>query len=251
MKKYSILIILSIFSLKLYAEKIDGPANVRLSVNGEKVISLFDNSNVSCTKLVNNWYTIGINIKITKEQYENDIIVLPPRTTLYNLDNELIGETIKELVFSEKMSGMWAGVEWHGVTFIGYTYKSNIKLTSIPEIKLNQIITENKTEYNLLDFKNFFKLYDFEIGGLLSRKEYTEYIIYENWIEDLSPMDRLRLTFKNSKLISIIHTRKLNLDFIKSIQLIENLKIKIFDKMDDEQKRNYIKLNIDSYNGVD
>ncbi len=253
MKHLLIVILLTTSCLELFAEKIDGPANIRREPSGEKFISLYDNVEVTCTEIENNWYQIGFAVKLTKEQYEQSEITITAGTKLYNLKNKLIGETLIDLTFSNKMMGGSRENRWYGVEWIGYSYKSNIRTESIPENELRNILIQNGADLTESHFATYLKEFDFTKHGLLASldKNYSEYMIYENWIDDPSPMDRIRLIFSDSKLKAIIHTRDLGIHYLKSQKLVRGRKIAIVEKMSSEQESKFIEMNIRSYNGVD
>ena len=253
MKRTLLIILLTISCVNLFAEKIDGPANIRKEPKGEKFISLYDNVEVTCTEIENDWYKIGFAVKLTKEQYEQSKITISAGTKLYNLKDELIGEALIDLTFSHKMMGGPKNKRWYGVEWTGYTYKSNIRPESIPEIELGEILMKHKDNLYKSQFESYLKLHGFKTTGLLKRfnENYTEYMIYENWIDDPSPMDRIRLIFEDLKLIAIIHTRDIKVDYLQSSELVRGRKIMVVVKMTGEDSAAFREMNIRSYDGLD
>ncbi|MEN7550498.1 hypothetical protein AAG747_21440 [Rapidithrix thailandica] len=248
-------LLLTLLSLNIFAEKIDGPANVRKEPNGVKIISLYDNVVVECTEIKEGWYTIGITVQLTKEQYERSKAkdVMPAGSKLYSPKNELLGETLVDLSLDILSSGGPKDNKWYNATVIGHTYKSNIRLESIPEIALKSILINEKKNLTESEFDKYLKSFGFERSEFLGRfdDKYVEYMIYENWIDDPSPMDRIRLIFKNSQLIAIVHTRDLGVNYVQPINLISGRKITIFKEMDSLEKEKFIKMNREVYTGVD
>lgn len=253
MKKRFLMIPLLIICLELSAERIDGPANIRREPQGEKFISLYDSVEVTCTEIENNWYQIGFNVRLTKEQYEQQKITIPAGTELYNLNDELIGEALIDLIFINKSSGGPKENKWYATEFVGYTYISNIKPLSIPENRLREILINNKKNVAKSDLRGFINQFDFQESGLLDRfdKEFEEYMIHENWIDDPSPMDRIRLILKDSELIAIVHTRDLKISYLNSIELVRGRWITIIQDMSDEEKQEFLNMNKKSYAGID
>lgn len=249
MRQTIILLAIFILTIKVSAEKIDGLSNIRREPSGEKFVSLYDKTDVTCTELENDWYQIGFKVKLTKYQYEQQKNIIPSGTRLYNLKNELIGEALIDLIISSVMEGGLPENRWYATEFIGYTYKTNIRPESIPENELKQILIQNKGNLDLSHFDSFLKLFEFDNSGLLGRfdNNYTEYMIYEHWIDDPSPMDRIRLIFKEDNLIAIIHTRDLGVDYLLSEDLIRSRKIAILEDMSDTEKDSFIQMNKESY----
>jgi len=239
--------------VNLFAEQIDGPANIRKEPKGLKFISLYDKVEVTCTEIENDWYKIGFDVKLTKEQYEQSKITIPAGTKLYNIKGKLIGEALIDLTFSHKMMGGPKNNRWYGVEWTGYTFKSNIRPESIPEIELGELLMKYKGNLNKSQFKDYLKQHGFRDSGLLKRfdKGFEEYMIYENWIDDPSPMDRIRLIFKNEILIAIIHTRDIKVDYLQSDNLTRGRKMMMISKMTGEDSAAFWEMNVRSYDGVD
>lgn len=235
-------------SASALAERIDGPANVRATPNGQKLFLLYDDVEVSCTELKDDWYQIGIVIRVSKEYFGTNKQI-PAGTKLYTPEGRLVGEALSDI----KLSGASKLGEQYSADVIAYTYKSNIKPGSIPENPLRELLRNggNPLEFNY--FEDFIAEFDFFPYGLLHRFTYLyeEYAIYENWIDDISPMDRLRFIFEEKKLVAIIHTRDLGIDQPTSQELTRGRRITIFQEMEADERQRFIDLNIESYKGVD
>jgi len=253
MRHFITLILLLIFSISIWAERIGGPANIRREPNGEKFVTLYDSVEVTCTEIKNGWYQVGFSIKLTKEQYEQSKITIPAGTKLYNMKNEPIGESLINLTFSCKSMGGPPNNRWYSTDFFGYTFKTNIRPESIPEPALCRILNEGKQSFTIADFMDFIETFDFENDGILHYldNKYDEYMIYENWIDDPSPIDRIRLIFDENHLVAVIHSRELDVNNFSSYDLTRGLKIMIIEKMADKQRDEFIELNKKSYSGVD
>lgn len=178
----------------IIGERIDGPANIRDTVNGKIIFKLYDNVLVVCTPPQNNWCRIAIMPSNPPKDYYKNFIV---KGTKILVDGKIVGETVEN---SEVTFGMR-----------GYTYIDNIKPETIIENGLMSYIGNNDTAHSFnyfLDFINNFQLrkWQMQING---------YIVYskdENWIEDASPMDRIGLVFENEKLVAILHSRPISID---------------------------------------
>ncbi len=119
-------------STTIYAERIDGPANVRQEIKGEIIFSLDDNVAVDIGELTIDWYEVVVSLTLTEKQFESNLIKKGEK--LYNGQSE-IGVALKDIILDSKYSGGGApGVpKWYGVDIYGYTFKGNIKPESIVE----------------------------------------------------------------------------------------------------------------------
>lgn len=249
-----IILFLSVTSF-LKAERIDGPANVRTEPQGLTILSLNDNVEVECSRLEGNWYRIGVNVKITKEQYEREPS-LRVGDSLFNWNNEFIGTVLQEI--PSDLENKWysggapGNPRRYGLKIYAATYKSNIKSSSIPEPALNSILGYNQKELTENDLASYIEEYNFLKHGILKNVDssYMEYMIYETTLDDPSPMGRIRLIFKNSILVAVIHTRELT-NKLNSLGLVRGRRIIVLQQMDAASEENFIELNRKSFAGVD
>lgn len=241
--------------LSTFAERIDGPANIRTAPKGTPILTLNDNVEVGCSQPVNGWYAIVISLKITKEQYESNSPLMVG-DSLFNWQNEFIGKSLATIPDSLQSTWYSGGAprnpRRYGMDIYASTYKSNIKSESIPERKLNSIITSLNQQVSKSDLTNFITEFNFRTSGLLGKlnSRYEEQMIYESAINDPSPMDRIRLIFDDSKLIAIVHTRPLS-DLLNSRTLTRGRNIIVLKKMNQAELQQFVQLNIKAYAGVD
>jgi len=242
--------------ITLRAELINGPANVRIEPKREILFSLYDSVEVECTELKADWYQIGITVKVTKEHYEKHLQIKKGEKLL-TIEGKLIGNALTDIplsVCSVWTSGGAPGIpKVYGMDIYGFTFKSNIQTYSIPEYSLLILLERNKNDLKLDSFKNFLKSFHFLNEDFLKGNypSLTEYMIYENSIDDPSPMDRIRLVFENKILIAIIHTRPLNFKSSIDNELVRGRKIIILKSPKGVNQNTFVQQCIDSYNGVD
>ena len=55
----------------IFAERIDGPANIRQEIKGEIIFSLSDNVEVDLGGLTNDWYELVVSLTLTEKQFES------------------------------------------------------------------------------------------------------------------------------------------------------------------------------------
>jgi len=245
------LIILFLISY-VYCEIIDGPANIRETPNSSLLFTIYDNVEVSCTELNNEWFEIGIWISFTEEQFLKDPLILQKGTKLYNSDGVIIGETLTDLEIDSKSSGGPKESKWYGTELFGYTYKTNIKKESIVENAFLELINSNRNGLSMDIFKNHFKQFDYREGlGIPGYQNIISYQVLENWVDDPSPLDRLRLLFENDILIAVVHSRELNISNTESFDLERERKISILKTFVQDELENFINMNKKAYWGVD
>lgn len=254
MKKYLLGLMLGLISISAFAEKIDGPANIRTEPKGELKFSLNDKVDIECTEFKNDWCEILVTIKLTKEQYNTNPLIFKKGTKLYNLQGKEIGETLVDLKVSSKMTtGGAPGVpNWYASELYGYTFKSNIRPESIVEPILTDLIKLNKSNLTFEILKNHLTEFQYTDGLVIPDYDFlTTYMIYENSIDDPSPLDRIRLVFENDALIAIIHSRELDLPDFKTYEIERGRKLTIIKQFADKENADFIEKNKQAYRGMD
>lgn len=255
MKKYSIIIIYLFISVLIKAEKIDGPANVRSEPQGSLLFSLFDNVEIECSEINNNWYNIGLSIKLSKIQHDREIPLLKG-DTLFDFEGNAVGLVLADITGDYGYRWMSGGApgnpKCYGMQLYGYTYRSNIRPESIPETRLKIILDKNFQPIKKENLSQFIEEYEFIAHGLLKYldESYTEYMIYESTMDDPSPMDRIRLILQDNELIAVVYTRKITEKY-PIYELVRGRKIMIIKDMSKSETVNFVQLNIKSYEGVD
>ena len=102
-------------------------------------------------------------------------------------------------------------------------------------------------------FSKFINDFKFENYGLLKNlaPNLTEYMIYENDIDDPSPLDRIRFIFEDQKLIGIVHSRDLQIDDWKTVNIERERKLTIFSLPKNMNEKTFIEINNKAYWGID
>lgn len=256
MKTFVNILIVLLYPLIGLSELIDGPANIRLEPQKDIFLSLHDSVEVDCAKLNNNYYRIGISIRLTEEQFSQDDPI-KPGDKLVNWKGEVIGEAIAKIPDSISYTWSSGGAPGNpkrfGMEIFGYTYKSNIKRTSIPEILLPRVLEENKTNLNFEAMSSYINQYGFQETALLKRlyPSIKEYYISESTVYDPSPMDRIRLIFYDANLIAIVHTRDIEGTSTNDYELVRGRKLFIVHLPEIFQIEEFIDKNITAYDGID
>jgi hypothetical protein len=129
---------------------------------------------VGCPNPLNDWSIIEENLKITKDQCEGNSAIIK-RDSLFNWQNEFIGRAIATIPDNLQNTWLSSGAprnprRW-GMVIYTSTYKSNIKLKSIPEQRLSTIIKGFNQKVVKSDLTNFMTQCNFITSGLLGKLE--------------------------------------------------------------------------------
>ncbi len=104
-------------------ERINGPANIRDTVNGNVLFSLNDGVLIETSPAINKWLKIGVYVKLTGKQIE--AFKLEKNIPLINEDGKTIGKTINPLEITM--------IEEEEVGYIeAYTHQDNINMAFNP-----------------------------------------------------------------------------------------------------------------------
>jgi len=195
----------------IISERIDGPANIRDTISGRLLFSLNDNIPVEATKPKNKWLQVGILADLTQKQKDSLIIL---RGSSLFINGKVSGQTIEDV----HLRGAFNSKDGLKGELVGYTSASNIRERTIPENIFSAIINSDTGSLKKTNFTKFLKDFQFnDYDGLLP--EFKGYEIDENWIDDPSPLLRLRLLFKGDKLYGVFHARDLNLNSAITIKV--------------------------------
>ncbi|MEQ8474015.1 MAG: hypothetical protein RIC35_22655 [Marinoscillum sp.] len=255
MRRLTLTVIFLLLFFATFAERIDGPANIRTAPKGTPIISLNDNVVVGCSELINGWYTIAISLKITKEQYESRAPI-SEGDSLFNWQDEFIGIAI--ITIPDSLQSTWysggapGNPRRYGMDIYASTFKSNIKPESIPECQLATILSRTNNKPTKADLSQYMIDFKFRDSGILDRlvEGYEEQMIYESTVDDPSPMDRIRFIFSNTELVAIVHTRPIN-ELLNSQTLTRGRNIIILKQMNSTEQQEFLEINRKAYEGID
>src|SRR5574344_2167996 len=82
-------------SSKILGERINGPANIRDTINGRILFSLDDTVKVECTEAKNNWHIVGLDALINATQSKQFKYL--KGDTIFNSHGEKIGVIISDI----------------------------------------------------------------------------------------------------------------------------------------------------------
>jgi hypothetical protein len=188
----------------IISERIDGPANIRESVNGKHLFTLNDNVVVAATEAKNSWLQVGLITDLTQQQKDSLII---RKGSKILVEGKEVGQAVDDI----HLTGSFESKDGSHAELTGYTAISNIRSNTIVENALYSILNGSPGSLTEKSFERFFKQFQFQnYEGLLPG--FKGYEIDENWIDDPSPMLRLWLVFKEKKFYGVFHSRMLQLN---------------------------------------
>ena len=227
---------------KFIGERIDGPANIRDSINGNLIFELLDDVEVEATDFENKWCEIGLFVKLSKEQYENEGHI-EKGADLINSDGKIIGKTLSKVITWTDVDGK----EGYFGYIAGKTHQNNIKRESLIEVDLTNYMKSHSRERS--EFNDFIHRHNLQEENRFL--DFNGYYIYENWITDPSPGERICLLFKNDKLQGVLHTRDLVFPNSKKIKLVNGFNVTFFKDYPESEQKKYIDYMKEWLSGVD
>jgi len=225
----------------IIGERIDGPANIRDTINGRILFELNDQTLVETTPTEHDWLGVGVFVKVTEQQVDAHKIL--PETEIYSLDGQIIG-TSKDTV------NLWMANKRDSLGFIGgVTFKDNIRPETVPEKVLVNLLEQKSTsKTDLNDFIANFQFTDYDLNDLPGIEQM---FIYQTWLVDVSPRDRITLLIRKDDLIGVCHSRDLPTTSFKTYELIRGHKLTITSDLTDQEIEEIRKKRIHFYNSVD
>jgi len=211
-------------------ELIDGPANVRDTVNGKILFSLFDEVPVESIDTINMWVQVGLEIDVTPSQYK--ILHLEKGDTIF-LNKRQVGVVLDNV---RLQAGLQTKRGLKG-ELVGYTSFKNIKKSTIPEYGFERIVTEDPAP-TVDKFTRYFKEMGFESSN---SDHFVGFQLDENWIDDPSPMLRLWVLFNHDKLFGVVHSRKLNVNNSTTHKVDRGFTLTIIGDQDPKLVNDFIK----------
>jgi hypothetical protein len=220
-------------------EKINGPANIRDTVNGKILFSLNDGVIIETSPAINKWVKIGVFVKLTGKQIE--AFKLEKKRSLISQYGKTIGKTISQVEISmieEEMGYIEA-----------YTHQDNINMGFNPEVQLMKILALGNYQKKALE--PFMKKFGFTEYQEDNKLKFIQYFIYESTVVDFSPLDRITLLFDNQNVVGYFHTRNMVVKGFKTYELIRGHKLSILETMANQDIKSLIQKRNAYYNSVD
>ena len=117
---------------QVMTERINGPANIRMRVNGAVAFSLNDSVPVACTELENDWFGVGVEIELPDSEYGLDTLKAGKDIVI---DGKAVGKILSDIPVTTQRTNEKT---WAELT--GYTHKDNIYPWSVIEHALTEYL---------------------------------------------------------------------------------------------------------------
>lgn len=205
----------------IIGERIHGPANIRDTINGELIFTLYDNTLVTSTEPEHGWYMIGLMMDIDTSEFGIDHLEKGRKIIVGGKE---VGEIKSDLEVSTATTRREA---W--ATLVGYTHNDNLREETIVEREILKYF-ENGGDRSFGGLMDIIDRYDLEADDQFVG--YTVFYNYENWLDDPSPMWRIGLVFENDRLISILHSRSLPVPGASDYALDRGFNCMVFDDVE-------------------
>jgi hypothetical protein len=191
-------------------EIINGPANIRDTVNGRILFSLSDSLLVDTDgDYDNNWFEVGLFINLNERQLKIGKIL--KGESLFS-DTIKIGIALSDIIVGKDTWHLVADDSSTTDYITGYTFKSNLRQDSFIEyILMNLIKPDNLSTRTLNRIKPLIDKYKFDGGDWKSNYKYYS-ISDDGLFYNPSPPIRIGLIFKDEILIAIVHSRNILID---------------------------------------
>lgn len=225
----------------IIGERIDGPANIRDTINGKILFELNDQTLVETSPEEHDWLGIGILVKLTKRQFS--MFKILPGMKLINSKDQIIGIAMDTIQ-------VWMAYDDDSLGFIGgVTFKDNIKPETVPEKVLVNLLEQKTT--SKAELNDFITNFQFKVYDLNKLPNINQMYIDQSLLVDMSPRDRITLLFRNDDLVGIIHSRELPTQNHKTYELIRGHKLTITSELTDQEIEEIRTKRINFYNSVD
>lgn len=221
-------------------ERINGPANIRDTINGNILFTLDDGVLIETSPIVNKWVKIGVYIKLTPEQMQ--AFKLEKNVSLFDEKGKIIGKTIRPIDIS-MMEENIGYVE-------AFTHQDNLNMAFNPELELMKLL--NSGNYQKKGMEPYMEKFGFTAYKEDNTLKYKQYFIYESTVVDFSPMDRITLLFnQQQQLIGFFHTRSINVKGFKTHALVRGHKLSVLETISNQDVKSLKQKRNAYYNSVD
>lgn len=220
-------------------ERINGPANIRDTINGNILFTLDDGVLIETSPIVNKWVKIGVYIKLTPEQMQ--AFKLEKNVSLFDEKGKIIGKTIRPIDIS-MMEENIGYVE-------AFTHQDNLNMAFNPELELMKLL--NSGNYQKKGMEPYMEKFGFTAYKEDNTLKYKQYFIYESTVVDFSPMDRITLLFNQQQLIGFFHTRSINVKGFKTHALVRGHKLSVLETISNQDVKSLKQKRNAYYNSVD
>lgn len=194
----------------IYAETIDGPANIRSEPNGKVIATIENGEKLNIRGYRNGWYKVEMPAYVYRKDASDGSSYIPVHTNLYNIEGKLIGTILGKTKFIQGRDSDDDRVE--GVIY-GFTAIKNIRPESILESEIEKLLVNRKL-YLETDWSNHIKKSGYE--SLITYGDFESFEVFEEFGLEITPSPRIILFFYKKKLFAIYHTKPINYSHFQS-----------------------------------
>jgi hypothetical protein len=214
----------------IIGERVKGRVEVRDKPGGEVLFALADSTLVTCAADSAGWCAVGLYMPIANTEYGTDSVRKGRKIVV---DGRAVGEVLQDMYVTTSSTGKES---WAELT--GYTQKDHIYPLSIIEGALRGYV-DTVSSRSLEAFGRFINSFKMERADEL--KPYTSYFIYENWMEDPSPLPRVQLIFLENQLVGVVHSRPLTLPHTTDFPLERGFRVLFYNDLRQQAREEFIK----------
>ena len=197
--KVLVSLILLALSFSVFAEIIDGPANLRVAPQGKVAVSLNDGVEVYVDKREGNWFKITFLAYVSKKDYRAAKIIRGD-IELFDFEGRSIGKTVDSFSNFE----YFQDPDRYGLIITLYTYKSNIVESTILEDRVVDLInSDDLNKASLLNLDNL------KIERWTSVEGFSGGIVLDVLNNPFSPGIRFIFFVKNQEVVAIAGNDKM------------------------------------------
>jgi hypothetical protein len=209
-------------------ERIKGPAAIMNRPGGDTLFLLNDSALVSSTKPESGWLTVGVLMEIQNNEFSSDTL---KKGRDIVVDGKSIGKIYSDMAVSTSTDYNMTWAELKGTTEANCIYP-----WSIAELALSSMLLDANSR-SLTVMNDFINDFDLEADTTLN---FTSYFNYETWVDDPSPLLRIKLLFESGKLAGVVHSRPLSLQGTTDYVLERGLKVLFYQDVDKQKIENFI-----------
>lgn len=216
--KLAIFTFLLLFTNLVQAERLDGPANIRVKPNGGLMASLADNLTIYPLSRHGEWYKVHLLVSVKNSDYLIESNKVIKNATLHEpYRNMPIGRTLNQIhaplsrLYSEDGKG-----EYLVVVLEGYTHKNNLKEQELLEEGLARLLGTS-APVTIDNLKSHLQLYRYgKYWG--KHDDFSGYTYNGDLVYDPSPTVRIILFLCNDELCAIAHQRPIDIPSWKDMK---------------------------------
>jgi hypothetical protein len=218
----------SLGRIHITGERIKGPAAVINRPGGDTLFLLNDSVLVSTTTPKGGWLTVGVLMEISNDEFKSDTL---KKGRDIVVDGKSIGKIYSDMPVNTSTDYRMTWAELSGTTETSHIYP-----WSIVELELGSMLLDTSNRSQAV-MNHFIKDFELETDTTLN---FTGYFNYETWIDDPSPLVRIKLLFESGKLAGIVHSRPLSVHGTKEYDLERGLKVLFYHDVDKQKIENFI-----------